>query len=601
MTLTEDLARFAAEIRFEDLPPRVVRLAKRQILGLLGAAFAGLRAGGVQTIAQAIGKTAAPSSTGNDLARARATALAFREKTSLEDAAYLNACASMAHDMDDYVVFGHTGHSAVFAALGAGEALGRPGKDVLAAIVAANELGGRLGASCLVGPQNGQLWSYVHQLGGAAATARLLGLDARTTRHAISLALAQPTFGLWPAFMGPDSKLTTAAEPLRSGVRAAFLAQAGLTGPGEILDGRTGLLGRIPFVPLPGFLSGLGRAWLTETLSIKTTPGCAYVTAPVVAACEAISALKKSRGKTFDQDEVEKIVVRATFLTVEMDGLSHPYISAVAAGGAGAPVLTPVVVNFSTPLSIAVALLDEGELSPDALAEERLARDQEVILRLSRRVSVEHDTERTALLLHECDRVLDVAALLAGVPLGEIARGVQQQRALHDGSGTASALARAAQVVRGLGSDGRSFARRLVQTRATRAIERVGRAVAHAFEEVIPHGDQDHPPRREKKPLPRYDLGEHPVASFRALFSAHVALHTREGAIFEASCEIPPGAAGRDEAETDKLAGEKLVRHATPVLGEKAARRLESIVLGLEEEKDLAAISETVARGRAIA
>src|SRR5262245_18988819 len=130
MGTTEELARFAAEVRFEDLPARVVRLAKRQILSLLGAAFAGSRTGAVEAITRAIGRSAAaPARTGPDLASARATALPARRPAALEDAAYLNACASIAHDMDDYVMFGHTGHSAVFGALGAGEALGRSGKD----------------------------------------------------------------------------------------------------------------------------------------------------------------------------------------------------------------------------------------------------------------------------------------------------------------------------------------------------------------------------------------------------------------------------------------------------------------------------------------
>src|SRR5437588_699622 len=124
----------------------------------------------------------------------------------------------------------------VVASLAVGEALGRSGREVLTALVAANELGGRLGGACLIGPQNGQLWTYIHQLGGAAATSRLLGLDARTTGHALGIALSQPAFGLWPGFMGPDSKLITAAEPLRSGIRAAYLANAGVTGPAEPLE-----------------------------------------------------------------------------------------------------------------------------------------------------------------------------------------------------------------------------------------------------------------------------------------------------------------------------------------------------------------------------
>src|SRR4051812_16705047 len=133
MATTEDIARFAHDLRFEDLPIRVVRLAKRQLLGLLGAAFAGAPTGGVQAVTRALGTAGGQGSSGDGhgLAQTRATAVALRGRTTVEDAAYLNACASIAHDMDDYVLFGHTGHSAVFASLAAGEALGRSGKDVL--------------------------------------------------------------------------------------------------------------------------------------------------------------------------------------------------------------------------------------------------------------------------------------------------------------------------------------------------------------------------------------------------------------------------------------------------------------------------------------
>jgi 2-methylcitrate dehydratase PrpD len=595
VTTTAEIARFAADLRFEDIPPRVVRLAKRQILGLLGAAYAGARTGAVQTVARALGRAAEPA-TGDpattDLASLRATQLVTGKTTSLEDAAYLNACASMAFDVDDYVVFGHAGHSAVFGSLAVGQALGRSGKDVLAALVAANELGGRLGGSCLLGPQNGQLWSYVHQLGGAAAAARLLGLDPRGVRHAIGIALAQPAFGLWPAFMGPDAKLVTAAEPLRNGLRAAFLANAGLTGPAEILDAPTGLLGMIPFVPLPGFFTGLGRAWLTETLSVKLTPGCAYVTSAVVAMQQALALLRKQRGGKLEPDDVEKIHVRATLLTIEMDKLSRAYVAAVAAGGASAPTLTPVVVNFSTPLSLALALLDDGELSPAGLAEERLARDQDVILRFARRVVVEHDADRTATLITECDRVLDLAGLLEGVPFGDLASGANAMRAEGSFAGT---LSSALDVVKSLGPGGRQLAKRLVERRASRAIERIGRSVTRALDEFIPSGDQDHP-RPKVEPLRRYDLAGRPLGSFRAAFGASVELRDRDGNVAEARCEVPPGAAGRDDDETDRLVSAKFHRHADPVIGSEHAARMERLILALEDEKDLRALTETLGR-----
>src|SRR5438874_1782982 len=103
---TRELARFAADLRYEDLPARVVKIAKRQVLGLLGAIFAGAKTGGVQAVARALGRAQPVAGDGHTLASARASALPLGTALTLEDAAYMNACASIAHDMDDYLVFG---------------------------------------------------------------------------------------------------------------------------------------------------------------------------------------------------------------------------------------------------------------------------------------------------------------------------------------------------------------------------------------------------------------------------------------------------------------------------------------------------------------
>src|SRR5205823_14911438 len=138
---------------------------------------------------------------------------------------------------------------------------------------------------------------------------------------------------------------------------------------------------------------------------------------------------------------------------------------AVASGGSSAPVLTPVVVNFSTALSVAVAMLDGGELLASSLDEERLARDQDVILRHARRVEVVHDAERTGALLRECDRVLDLAALLEGVSIRHLGRGV---------SGATRDML---EVARGLGGTGRAFVARLLGHRARGTFDRVTSSV----------------------------------------------------------------------------------------------------------------------------
>src|SRR5439155_24280516 len=176
-----------------------------------------------------------------------------------------NAAASIAHDWDDYLYMGHTGHSAVWAARAVADASGAENDDLLAAQVAANEIEGRLGAALFIGPHNGQFWSSIHCAGAAAAAARLRRLDPEQTAHAIAIALYQPPSGLWPGFMGPDTKLLTAAEPVAQGIRAAALAAAGFSGPLDVIEHRRGLLAHFSYAPRPSMLGGLGEVWLTDT------------------------------------------------------------------------------------------------------------------------------------------------------------------------------------------------------------------------------------------------------------------------------------------------------------------------------------------------
>jgi 2-methylcitrate dehydratase PrpD len=61
------------------------------------------------------------------------------------------------------------------------------------------------------------MWTFIHLIGGAAAAASLLRLDAWQAAHAMAIALAQPTYPLQPGFFGPTSKLLAAAIPTRIG------------------------------------------------------------------------------------------------------------------------------------------------------------------------------------------------------------------------------------------------------------------------------------------------------------------------------------------------------------------------------------------------
>src|SRR3954469_3520373 len=220
---------------------------------------------------------------------------------------YASAAASMAHDWDDYLYMGHTGHSAVPTA----QAFSDDPARALLAQVAANEVAGRLGLALFVGPHNGQFWASIHCAGAAVAAGVALGLDGERLAHALAIALYEPPYGLWPGFMGPSSKLLTAAEPAVQGARAALLAAEGVDGALDVIEDDRGLLTHLAFVRRPAAFGGLGDVWLTDTLAFKPRPGCAYLQAAVDAALRADVAAS----------DVREIEVSAGYLTLAMESL----------------------------------------------------------------------------------------------------------------------------------------------------------------------------------------------------------------------------------------------------------------------------------------
>lgn len=345
MTVCEQIAEWATRLDVVDLPASVRERAELQALSIAAG-----RAAGEGAAAPFAG--VAPEGPVGEV--------------------YRSAVASIAHDWDDYLFMGHTGHSAVPAAAAFCEGEERR----LVAQVAANEVAGRLGAALFLGPHNGQFWASIHCASAAVAAALGLGLDAKRTAHALAIALYQPPYGMWPGFMGPRSKLLTAAEPGAVGARAALLAAEGVDGALDVIEHPRGVLANLSFAPRPRMLGGLGEVWLTDTLAFKRLPGCAYLQSVAEAACAA----------EVEAGDVEAIEIASGWLTCEMESL-----------GAG-PDLSPVRVNFSARLTTAIALL-AGRLTPAELEPAWLARNELAIRELASRVSLRHDPSLTAATL----------------------------------------------------------------------------------------------------------------------------------------------------------------------------------------------------------
>src|SRR5204862_8053021 len=125
-------------------------------------------------------------------------------------------------------------------------------------------------------------------LGAAAAAARVLGLDAARTRHALGIAAS--------AACGLKENLGTMVKPLhaglaaRNGVMAARLAERGFTASPHALDGPQGYPAAMDSEH-PGLdhaVADLGTRWeiLQTGITVKLYPSCAATHPPLDALLE---------------------------------------------------------------------------------------------------------------------------------------------------------------------------------------------------------------------------------------------------------------------------------------------------------------------------
>jgi 2-methylcitrate dehydratase PrpD len=292
---TVSLSRFAAELRFEDIPEPVVRRAEDLLVDWFGSAVAGHGTRPVETIA-AFASAMGPSDGASEV-------LVGRGRSSPYFAAMVNAAASHVAEQDD-VHNGSVFHPATVVfpvALAWAQALGASGKQMLTAAVAGYEVGIRVGE--FLGRSHYRVFHTTGTAGtiAAAATAgHLLGLDATRMMHAFGSAGTQAA-GLWEFLRtAADSKQLHTAHAAAAGLMAASLARDGFTGAQQILEGPQGLAAGMSSDADPAKLvDGLGTRWALAETSFKFHASCRH-THP---AADALLAVMQANGLRADDIE----------------------------------------------------------------------------------------------------------------------------------------------------------------------------------------------------------------------------------------------------------------------------------------------------------
>jgi 2-methylcitrate dehydratase PrpD len=369
MTAAQRLAAFTAGLTLDEVPADVAEHAKLHLLDTLGC---GLAAHALDVATE--GRTAMAELGGGR----EATVIGLETSLPGANAAFANAMLCHGLDFDDThsASVSHVSTVTCPAGLAAGEAAGRSGREVLAAIVGANEAVTRIGmaASGEFHRRGFHPTAICGVFGATTAAARLRGLDAERTASALGIAgsMASGVFAYLED--GTPTKPIHPAWAAHGGLIAARLAQLGAEGPPSIFEGKFGLYhayleARPGEVDIEAQLADLGSRWETPRIAYKPYPACHFMHGALGATAEAAAGLSP--------DEVEEVVV-----TIPAAGVSlvlEPVASKVAPR-------SEYEGKFSLQYS-AAAMIVHGHVGVSTYSEEAIADEQ--VLDLARRVRYE--------------------------------------------------------------------------------------------------------------------------------------------------------------------------------------------------------------------
>ncbi|MEV0688144.1 MmgE/PrpD family protein [Nocardia sp. NPDC050378] len=279
------MSEFVAQLKVEQIPSATTNHAQLHALDALGCGIAAHAFGEAAYAAHAVRET---GGTGD------AVAIGARGLAP-GDAAFLTGTLCHALDFDDThpnsVV--HVSAGVVPAAITAARAAGATGADLLAAIVAGNEISIRVGnaAAGRFHARGFHPTGVCGVFGATAAAARARGLDPVRTAHALGLAGSMASGLLEFLADGSETKRLHAGWAARAGLSAAALAAHGATGPATVFEGTRGYYATYMFgepSDLGSQVDDLGAHWVTDEIAYKPYPACHYTHAAVDALGEIL-------------------------------------------------------------------------------------------------------------------------------------------------------------------------------------------------------------------------------------------------------------------------------------------------------------------------
>jgi 2-methylcitrate dehydratase len=358
--VVDDLAAFVVGAEPSDLSTHPRALLKRNVLDSIACAVGSLDGELIPTLREHTGQFSGTAS----------ATLVGGGRASVDQAAFFNAVLVRYPDLlDTYLTVGGLCHPAdnFGAVLAVAEHVDASGADFLLALAVAYEVQCRFSAQVPV-MARGLNHALQLAMSVAAGSARLLGLDAEQTAHAIAAAAAD-NVSLAAVHAEPVSNWK-GISPASTGMRAVYttmLAGRGITGPKSLFEGPHGLVQLfdqpIDFNTTDRTLAAVEQTYLKQF--------CALIHGQAI--IDALLAIRSDNN--LGGDDIARV-------TIEVFQTAYDIAGGGAYGDKDHP-QTKEQADYNLKYLGAVALLDGG-VGPEQLENERVLRGdvQELLTRV---------------------------------------------------------------------------------------------------------------------------------------------------------------------------------------------------------------------------
>ena len=297
-TISEVIAGFVTDLRFDNLPSSVVSRAKELILDHLGvAAFGATTPWGI-----AVAETIRP------LGGVQESSIYFTsDKVPALNAAFVNGTFAHGFELDDHYKGAHSACVVIPAALAVGEKQRIDGRTLVTALVAGYEILARLARTMPhISDRGHHTTGTLGPFGSAVAAGKILDMNPVQLVAALGIAGNFPT-GVCEFYKGTMEKRLFAGRAAQSGVLACLLAGAGITGAKTIFEGEVGFCHTYSDRPdLKQLTAGLGEKFHTEGVYLKRYP-CAGTNHPYIDA--ALSLYEKRKDAFAREENIAQIII----------------------------------------------------------------------------------------------------------------------------------------------------------------------------------------------------------------------------------------------------------------------------------------------------